>query len=88
MMIFVPSWWWRQWRKTSIALMPILARLALPAVPPRLVAPLLAMVAAVPASSTLAASATDFGFRKSLIGSNSGVRAEISTYPAHLLAIL
>ena len=29
-----------------------------------------------------------FGFRKPLIGSNSGVRAEISTYPACLLTIL
>lgn len=30
---------------------------------------------------------SDFWFRKPLIGSNSGVRAEISTYPACLLAI-
>ena len=31
---------------------------------------------------------SDYGFRRPLRGSNSGVRAEISTYPAFLLAIL
>ena len=31
---------------------------------------------------------SDYGFRKPLKGSNSGVRAEISTYPACLLAVL
>lgn len=31
---------------------------------------------------------SDLGIRKPLRGSNSGVRAEISTYPACLLAIL
>ena len=35
----------------------------------------------------LARQMSDFGIRKPLIGSNSGVRAEISTYPARLLAI-
>ena len=30
----------------------------------------------------------DYGFRKPLKGLNSGVRAQISTYPACLLAIL
>ena len=31
---------------------------------------------------------SDYGFRKPLRSSNSGVRAEISIYPAFLLAIL
>ena len=31
---------------------------------------------------------SDYGFRKPVRGLNSGVRAEISTYPAYLLAIL
>ena len=31
---------------------------------------------------------SDYGIRKPLRGSNSGVRVEISTYPACLLAIL
>ena len=36
----------------------------------------------------LARQVSDYGIRKPLRGSNSGVRAEISTYPACLLAIL
>ena len=36
----------------------------------------------------LARQMSDYGFRKPLRGLNSGVRAEISTYPACLLAIL
>ena len=41
-----------------------------------------------PTHPYLARQMSDFGFRKPLIGLNSGVRAEISTYPACLLAIL
>ena len=59
--IFVPSWRWRQRRQSCVTLRAVLtrllplvalARLVLPAVLTRLVAPLLAGAAVVPASST------------------------------------
>ena len=65
MVVVIPSWRWWQWRKTSIALRAVLARLVPPGAPTRLVlptiltrlvAPLLARATVVPTSSALSTS--------------------------------